>query len=183
MSGVPPSLKSTPSLSDSVHTTLQEKKKKYEPPAPPPRVGKKQKKRDQASSLGTKLPTIAPNAKCKLRLLKLERVKDYLLMEEEFVKTQELLKPHEERNEEERTKVRSCSMHCWHTSMRSTHRAATGPMMLSPWTATAAVLEATSPAASDCSITSSDHVPYMVHSLLAGRARMVIHHRSMLLMC
>ena len=84
----------------------QEKKKKYEPPAPPPRVGKKQKKRADASSLGSKLPTIAPNAKCKLRLLKLERVKDYLLMEEEFVKTQELLKPHEERNEEERTKVR-----------------------------------------------------------------------------
>jgi hypothetical protein len=84
----------------------QEKKKKYEPPAPPPRVGKKQKKRADASSLGSKLPTIAPNAKCKLRLLKLERVKDYLLMEEEFVKTQELLKPHEERNEEERSKVR-----------------------------------------------------------------------------
>ena len=74
---------------------------------PPPRVGKKQKKRDQASGLGSKLPTVTPNAKCKLRLLKLERVKDYLLMEEEFVKTQELLKPHEERNEEERSKVRS----------------------------------------------------------------------------
>ena len=88
----------------------QEKKKKYEPPVPPPRVGKKQKKRDQSAALGTKLPTIAPNAKCKLRLLKLERVKDYLLMEEEWVKTQELLKPHEERNEEDRTKVRSACM-------------------------------------------------------------------------
>ncbi|GAX78630.1 hypothetical protein CEUSTIGMA_g6068.t1 [Chlamydomonas eustigma] len=83
----------------------QEKKKKYEPPVPPPRVGKKQRKRDQSASLGTRLPTITPNAKCKLRLLKLERVQDYLLMEEEWVKTQELLKPHEERNEEDRTKV------------------------------------------------------------------------------
>jgi 26S proteasome regulatory subunit T2 len=82
----------------------QEKKKKYEPPAPPPRVGKKQKKRDAAGA-AARLPNITPNAKCKLRLLKLERVKDYLLMEEEFVRTQELLKPHEERNEEDRTKV------------------------------------------------------------------------------
>ena len=84
---------------------LQDKKKKYEPPAPPPRVGKKQRRRAAASSLGTKLPTITPTAKCKLRLLKLERVKDWLLMEEEFVQNQERLKPADERNEEERTKV------------------------------------------------------------------------------
>ncbi|KAL4436809.1 hypothetical protein ABPG75_003948 [Micractinium tetrahymenae] len=83
----------------------KEKKKKYEPPPPPPRVGKKQRRRDGASSLGTKLPTITPTAKCKLRLLKLERVKDWLLMEEEFVQNQERLKPADERNEEERTKV------------------------------------------------------------------------------
>lgn len=83
----------------------KDKKKKYEPPPPPPRVGKKQRRRDGASSLGTKLPTITPTAKCKLRLLKLERVKDWLLMEEEFVQNQEQLKPADERNEEERTKV------------------------------------------------------------------------------
>lgn len=59
------------------------------------------------------MPTIAPTAKCKLRLLKLERVKDYLLMEEEFVRTQELLKPHEERNEEERTKVHGRADRAW----------------------------------------------------------------------
>lgn len=83
----------------------QEKKKKWEPPAPPPRVGRKQRKRDQAAGLGAKLPTVTPNAKCKLRLLKLERIKDYLLMEEDFVQNQELLKPQEERNEEDRSKV------------------------------------------------------------------------------
>jgi hypothetical protein len=88
-----------------IDTNLQEKKKKYEPPAPPPRVGKKQRRRNAASSLGTKLPNITPTAKCKLRLLKLERVKDWLLMEEEFVQNQERLKPADERNEEERTKV------------------------------------------------------------------------------
>ena len=68
-------------------------------------MGRKQKRRDRGSSLGTKLPNITPNAKCKLRLLKLERVKDWLLMEEEFVQNQERLKPQEERNEEDRTKV------------------------------------------------------------------------------
>lgn len=82
-----------------------EKKKKWEPPVPPPRVGKKQKKRGAAAGLGTKLPNVTPNAKCKLRLLKLERIKDWLLMEEEFVANQERLKPQEERNEEDRSKV------------------------------------------------------------------------------
>ena len=66
------------------------KKKKWEPPAPPPRVGKKQRRRNQGTGVGGKLPTVTPNAKCKLRLLKLERLKDYLLMEEEFVANQVL---------------------------------------------------------------------------------------------
>jgi 26S proteasome regulatory subunit T2 len=83
----------------------QEKKKKYEPPAPPPRVGKRQKRKGAGSGVGSKLPTITPTAKCRLRLLKLERVKDWLLMEEEFVANQERLRPQEERTEEERGKV------------------------------------------------------------------------------
>jgi hypothetical protein len=65
----------------------KEKKKKWEPPVPPPRVGKKQKRRN-TGTVGGKLPAVTPNAKCKLRLLKLERLKDYLLMEEEFVANQ-----------------------------------------------------------------------------------------------
>ena len=85
--------------------TMQEHKKKYEPPPPPPRVGKKQRRRPGASALGTKLPTVVPTAKCKLRQLKLERIKDWLLMEEEYVANQERLKPQEERNEEDRSKV------------------------------------------------------------------------------
>ena len=78
-------------------------KKRFEPPPPPTRVGKKQRKRGAESA--SRLPTVTPTSKCKLRLLKLERVKDYLLMEEEFVTNQERLKPQEARNEEERTKV------------------------------------------------------------------------------
>jgi 26S proteasome regulatory subunit T2 len=81
----------------------KKEKRRFEPPPPPTRVGKKQRRRgvDAAS----KLPTVTPSSKCKLRLLKLERVKDYLLMEEEFVTNQERLKPQEARAEEERTKV------------------------------------------------------------------------------
>merc|ERR1712241_1322178 len=48
---------------------------------------------------------VTPHTKCKLRLLKQERIKDYLLMEEEFIRNQERLKPQEEKNEEERSKV------------------------------------------------------------------------------
>jgi len=35
----------------------------------------------------------------------MERIKDFVLMEEEFVSNQERLKPQEERNQEERTRV------------------------------------------------------------------------------
>lgn len=81
----------------------KEKKPKYEPPVPS-RVGKK-KKVQKGPDAAHKLPSITPHTKCRLRLLKLERVKDFLLMEEEFIRNQEVLKPQEERNEEERSKV------------------------------------------------------------------------------
>ncbi|KAI9013853.1 26S protease regulatory subunit 4 [Phycomyces nitens] len=38
-------------------------------------------------------------------MLKMERIKDYLLLEEEFVQNQERLKPQDERDQEERTRV------------------------------------------------------------------------------
>jgi 26S proteasome regulatory subunit T2 len=47
--------------------------------AGPQRIGKKKKKRGIESS--TKLPQITPSSKCRLRLLRQNRVKDYLLME------------------------------------------------------------------------------------------------------
>jgi 26S proteasome regulatory subunit T2 len=79
------------------------KAKKYEQPAPT-RVGRKKKKKSgPAQSL--RLPTVVPATKCKLRLLKLERVKDYLLMEEEFVLRQEQVRPQEESAQVERSKV------------------------------------------------------------------------------
>lgn len=44
-------------------------------------------------------------SKCRLRLLRQERVKDYLLMEEEFIKNQERLKPIDESRERELAKI------------------------------------------------------------------------------
>ncbi|KAM7271103.1 hypothetical protein ACFE04_030317 [Oxalis oulophora] len=80
------------------------KEKKFEPPGPPARVGRKQRKQ-KGSETASRLPNVTPITKCKLRLLKLERIKDYLLMEEEFVAKQERLKPQEEKVEEDRSKV------------------------------------------------------------------------------
>ncbi|KXS12587.1 26S proteasome subunit P45 [Gonapodya prolifera JEL478] len=79
----------------------KKEKKKWEP-AVPTRVGKKKKKGPDSSS---KLPAVYPNTRCKLKLLKLDRIKDYLLLEEEFVQNQERLKPQEEKHQEERSRV------------------------------------------------------------------------------
>lgn len=81
----------------------KDKKKKYEPPVPT-RVGKK-KKRVKGPDSANKLPSVTPHTRCRLRQLKLERIKDYLLMEEELIKNQERLKPQEEKQEEERSRV------------------------------------------------------------------------------
>ena len=70
----------------------------------PSRIGKKKTKKSN-ENIHNKLPAINPVSKCRLRLLRQERVKDYLLMEEEFIKNQELLKPQEESKQKERLKV------------------------------------------------------------------------------
>mmetsp|Transcript_52039 Transcript_52039/g.116851 ORF Transcript_52039/g.116851 Transcript_52039/m.116851 type:complete len:435 (-) Transcript_52039:543-1847(-) len=88
---------------DSEQDKKDKKAKKYEQPAPT-RVGRKKKKKP-GPALSNKVPTVVPATKCKLRLLKLERVKDYLLMEEEFVTRQEQHKPQEENSQQERAKV------------------------------------------------------------------------------
>ncbi|KAI8879493.1 putative RPT2-26S proteasome regulatory subunit [Backusella circina FSU 941] len=79
----------------------KDKKKKWEPPVPT-RVGKKKKRGPDTTQ---KLPQVFPTTRCRLKMLKMERIKDYLLLEEEFVQNQERLKPQEERDQEERTRV------------------------------------------------------------------------------
>ncbi|THD26488.1 Proteasome 26S subunit subunit 4 ATPase [Fasciola gigantica] len=78
------------------------KRRGFDPPVPT-RMGKH--KRCKGPDSASKLPQVTPHTRCKLRLLKMERIKDYLLMEEEFIKNQERLKTDEERHEEERSKV------------------------------------------------------------------------------
>jgi len=78
------------------------KKKKFEPRAPT-RVGKKRRKNGPAAA--TKVPIVYPIGKCKLRLLKLERIKDFLLIEEEYIRNQEVLKPKHIKDEEDNNKI------------------------------------------------------------------------------
>merc|ERR1711959_464669 len=80
----------------------EKKKKKRHEHAPLTRVGKK---KGNGATKNAKTPAIYPTQKCRLRLLKLERVKDYLLMEEEFVKNQERLKPTDDSAQDELNKV------------------------------------------------------------------------------
>uniref|UniRef100_A0A2K5JUM5 26S proteasome regulatory subunit 4 n=1 Tax=Colobus angolensis palliatus TaxID=336983 RepID=A0A2K5JUM5_COLAP len=81
----------------------KDKKKKCDPPVPT-RVGKK-KKKTKGPDAASKVPVVTPHTQCRLKLLKLERIKVYLLMEEEIIINQEQMKPLEEKQEEERSKV------------------------------------------------------------------------------
>ncbi|CAM9302111.1 unnamed protein product, partial [Discosporangium mesarthrocarpum] len=80
----------------------EKKKKKFEP-RPPMRTGKKKRKKGPSAAVRT--PQVFPTAKCRLRLLKLERIKDFLLLEKEYIRNQEVFKPREEKDQEERSKV------------------------------------------------------------------------------
>ena len=92
-----------PAEGESEQDKKDKKAKKYEQPAPT-RVGRKKKKKSGPAP-NQKLPDVKPSTKCRLRLLKLDRVNDYLLMEQEFVARQEHIKPMEEKAQEERAKV------------------------------------------------------------------------------
>ncbi|KYK57119.1 26S proteasome subunit P45 family protein [Drechmeria coniospora] len=73
----------------------KEKKKekpKYEPPPrPTTRVGKK-KRKAVGTTAAVKLPTVFPTSRCKLRLLRMQRIHDHLLLEEEYIENQERLR-------------------------------------------------------------------------------------------
>ncbi|KAI9308078.1 26S proteasome subunit P45 [Cunninghamella echinulata] len=90
-----------PRGNDKKDKDKDQKKKKWEPPVPT-RVGKKKKRGPDTTA---KLPQVFPTTRCRLKMLKMERIKDYLILEEEFVQNQERLKPAEERDQEERTRV------------------------------------------------------------------------------
>ncbi|ESU07415.1 26S protease regulatory subunit [Fusarium graminearum] len=67
-------------------------KPKYEPPPrPTTRVGRKKRKAG-GTSAAQKLPAVYPTSRCKLRLLRMQRIHDHLLLEEEYVENQERLR-------------------------------------------------------------------------------------------
>ncbi|EER09875.1 26S protease regulatory subunit, putative [Perkinsus marinus ATCC 50983] len=84
----------------------QDKSKKKGPAPPPAHFGRRKKRVNKGPPGMSKIPTVVPTSKCRLRMLKLDRIKDYLLMEEEFINRQEAMKVGgEDRTEEERNKV------------------------------------------------------------------------------
>lgn len=58
-----------------------------------------------SSSKATQLPNITPHSKCQLRNLKLNRIEDWLKMEEEFMNNCEALAHREKTQEEKRAKL------------------------------------------------------------------------------
>jgi 26S proteasome regulatory subunit T2 len=58
--------------------------KRWEPPAAPT-IGKKKKKRGPDAA--NRLPKVLPSRACKLKLLRLQRVQDFLIVEEEYLNT------------------------------------------------------------------------------------------------
>ena len=83
-------------MADNNNDKPEEKKEKKNA-APKPVATKRRRKKGAAASV--KIPIVFPISKCKLRLLKLDRIKDFLLMEQEFIQNQEIHRPREETNE------------------------------------------------------------------------------------
>jgi 26S proteasome regulatory subunit T2 len=63
------------------------KKKDEKPQRKPEQQSSKnaRKKKQKGVDAAIKLPTVFPNNKCRLRKLRLDRIKDYLLLEKEFI--------------------------------------------------------------------------------------------------
>lgn len=57
--------------------------------------------------------SVTPHTQCRLKLLKQERIKDYLLMEEEFIRNQEQMKPLEEKQEVSFVALAPHTPQCW----------------------------------------------------------------------
>jgi len=67
-------------------------KPKYEPPPrPTTRIGRK-KRKAAGPNASAKLPAVYPTSRCKLRYLRMQRIHDHLLLEEEYVQNQERLR-------------------------------------------------------------------------------------------
>lgn len=82
--------------------------KKRERPQPPTKArAKGRRKAKKGPEIASKLPAVTPHARCRLKLLKLERISDWLLMEDEFLKNinATLNVKQEEKDDDEQSKV------------------------------------------------------------------------------
>ncbi len=70
------------------------KKKHFEKKAPYlAMIGRRRRRKEFGPDFAQRLPQVTPHGHCRLRLLKLDRIKDHLLLEEEFIRNKELLRP------------------------------------------------------------------------------------------
>lgn len=104
--GMPGDGNQNPNSNNNKEDAKKKKKKRFEP-RPSTRRGRSSRRRRKglSSTAGIKIPKVTPSTKCKLRLLKLERLKDFLLLEEEFIRNHDVFKPREEHDQEEREKL------------------------------------------------------------------------------
>lgn len=83
-------------------------KKKLERPQPPSRTrGKGRRKPRKGPDVASKLPSVTPHARCRLKLIKMDRISDWLLMEDEYLKNinATLNLKQEEKDDDEQSKV------------------------------------------------------------------------------
>jgi len=88
---------------DDSEKSKKKKKKRFEPRPPVRQAGRRRRK--GATTGIHKTPVVVPALQCKLRHLKLDRVKDFLLMEQEFIRNHQVFKNREERDKEDREKL------------------------------------------------------------------------------
>ncbi|KAF2404683.1 26S protease regulatory subunit 4 [Trichodelitschia bisporula] len=70
----------------------KKEKPKYEPPPQPTtRIGRR-KRKQAGPNASAKLPTVYPSSRCKLKYLRMQRIHDHLLLEEEYVENQERMR-------------------------------------------------------------------------------------------
>jgi len=100
--GGPPGGNNANDKGDGKEDADKKKKKRFEPR--PRTTGQRRKRRTGPTGI-QRVPTVFPTSKCKLRMMKLERIKDFLLMEQEFIRNHEVFKPREEHDQEEREKL------------------------------------------------------------------------------
>ena len=95
----------TPNEGENKDSNQEEgKEDKSKKPQPKKKIKQDSLAKLQKGAKTANLPTITPSAKCQLRLLKLQRVKDWLIMEEEFIQNCETLQ-NREKTEEDNNKL------------------------------------------------------------------------------